>query len=163
MKQWYALYVLLCSYETISSRPPVLSPESWRHRMKTFSALMAFCAGSSPVIGEFSSQRRVTRSFDAFFDLCLNERLSTQSRCWWFETLSRSFWRHCKFLQVMSYNNLRNEVLWYGLGCVVGVGGWVCTGFTLSVHRLSVPLSVTQINVQTFTQFFSSDFQGAMC
>ena len=37
----------------------------------------------------------VTRSFDVFFDLRLNERLSKQSRGWWFETPSRSLWRHC--------------------------------------------------------------------
>ena len=45
--------------------------------------------------GEFPAQRPVTRSFDVFFDLCLNKRLSTQSWGWWFETLSRPFWRHC--------------------------------------------------------------------
>ena len=44
--------------------------------------------------GEFPAQRPVTRSFDVFFDLRLNKRLSKQSRGWWFETLSRSLWRH---------------------------------------------------------------------
>ena len=34
----------------------------WRHQMGTFSALLAFCAGNSPVTGEFPSQRPVTRS-----------------------------------------------------------------------------------------------------
>ena len=47
------------------------------------------------VIGEFPSQRPVTRSFDVFFDLRLNKRLSTQSWDWWFETPSGSLWRHC--------------------------------------------------------------------
>ena len=32
--------------------------------METFSALLAICAGNSPVPGEFPSQRPVTRSFD---------------------------------------------------------------------------------------------------
>ena len=36
----------------------------WRHQMETFSALLAICAGNSPVPGEFPSQRPVTRSFD---------------------------------------------------------------------------------------------------
>ena len=45
--------------------------------------------------GEFNSQRPVTRSFDAFFDLRLNKRLSKQSWGWWFETPSYSLWRHC--------------------------------------------------------------------
>ena len=51
----------------------------WRHQMETFSALLAHCAGNSPVTGEFPSQRTVTRRFDVFFDLCLNKRLSKQS------------------------------------------------------------------------------------
>ena len=44
--------------------------------------------------GEFPIQRPVTRSFDVFFDLRLNKRLSKQPWCWWFETPSRSLWRH---------------------------------------------------------------------
>ena len=52
----------------------------WRHQMETFSALLALCAGNSPVTGEFPSQRPVTQSFDVFFDLRLNKRLSKQSR-----------------------------------------------------------------------------------
>ena len=44
--------------------------------METFSALLAICAGNSPVSGEFPAQRPVTRSFDVFFDLRLNKRLS---------------------------------------------------------------------------------------
>ena len=44
--------------------------------------------------GEFPAQRPVTRSFDVFFDLHLNKRLSKQSWGWWFETLSRPLWRH---------------------------------------------------------------------
>ena len=66
----------------------------WRHQMETFSALLAICTGNSPVSGEFPAQRPVTRSFDVFFDLRLNKRLSKQPRCWWFETLSWSLWRH---------------------------------------------------------------------
>ena len=58
----------------------------WRHQMETFSVLLALCAGNSPVTGEFLAQRPVTRSFDVFFDLQLNKRLSKQSWGWWFET-----------------------------------------------------------------------------
>ena len=36
--------------------------------------------------GEFPTQRPVTRSFDVFFDLRLNKRLSKQPWGWWFET-----------------------------------------------------------------------------
>ena len=44
--------------------------------------------------GEFPAQRPVTRSFDVFFDLRLNQRLSKQPRGWWFETPAWSLWRH---------------------------------------------------------------------
>ena len=67
----------------------------WRHQMEAFSALLALCAGNSPVTGEFSAQRPVTRNFDVYVDLRLNKRLSKQSWGWWFETRSRSLWRHC--------------------------------------------------------------------
>ena len=48
----------------------------------------------------------MTRSFDVFFDLPLNKRLSKQSLGWWFETLSRPLWRHCNvmaLLQLLKY------------------------------------------------------------
>ena len=62
----------------------------WRHQMETFSALL--------MTGESPSQWQVTRSFDIFFDLRLNKRLSKQSWGWLFETPSRSLWRHCNDL-----------------------------------------------------------------
>ena len=45
--------------------------------------------------GEFLAQRPVARSFDVFFDLRLNKRLSKQSWGWWFEMLARPLWCHC--------------------------------------------------------------------
>ena len=39
-------------------------------------------------------QSPVTRSFDVFFDLRLNKRLSKKLRRRWFETPLRSLWRH---------------------------------------------------------------------
>ena len=73
-----------------------MSPEVnftwWRHQMETFIALLALWAGNSPVTGEFPTQRPATRSFDVFFHLRLNKRLSKQSRGWWFETPSFPLW-----------------------------------------------------------------------
>ena len=61
-----------------------------------------FCSGLVYVVsnlhyrpGEFPTQRPVTRSFNVFFDLRLNKRLSKQPCCWWFETPSWSLWLHC--------------------------------------------------------------------
>ena len=50
------------------------------------------CVGNSPVTGEFPSQRLVTWSFDVFFDLRLNKRLSKQSWGLWFEMPWSSLW-----------------------------------------------------------------------
>ena len=38
----------------------------WRHQMETFSALLAICAGNSPVPSDLSAQRPATRRFDVF-------------------------------------------------------------------------------------------------
>ena len=73
----YNIYVYICQ-------------SWWRHEMETFSTLLALCAGNSPVPGEFPAQRPVTRSFDVFFDLRPNKRLSKQSWGW----RSRPLWRH---------------------------------------------------------------------
>ena len=70
-------------------------PAWWRHQMETFSALLALCAENSPVSGDFPLKRPVTWSFDVFFDLRLNKRLSKQSWGWWFEMPPCSLWRHC--------------------------------------------------------------------
>ena len=56
--------------------------------------------------GEFPSQRPVTRSFDVFFDLRGNKRLRKQSWGWWFETQSRSLWRHCNAFNPYSDTSL---------------------------------------------------------
>ena len=50
--------------------------------------------GKSLDTGEFPTQRPVTRSFDVFFDLRPNKRLSKQWQGWWFETPLCSLWRH---------------------------------------------------------------------
>ena len=112
----------------------------WRHQMGTFSALLALCAGNSPVTGEFPSQRPVTQSFDVFILLCLNKRLSKQSWGWWFQTLSRSLWHHSvetpsavdpqwNILHWGSKWNL-HTVCWGAIGCELGTT-FVSLGFIM--------------------------------
>ena len=60
----------------------------WCHPMETFSALLAICAGNSPVTGEFPTQKPV-------FEMRLNKQLSKQSWGWWYGTPSCPLWRHC--------------------------------------------------------------------
>ena len=62
------------------------------------------------VPGEFPAQRPVTRSFDVFFDLRLNKRLSEQSWGWWFETLPRPLWRHSNDLVVIASNGMAHTI-----------------------------------------------------
>ena len=74
----------------------------WKH----FPCYWPFVRGIhwSPV--NCPSQRVVTRSFDVFFDLRLNKRFSKQSRRRWFETPSRSLWRHYNAWNVSSQQHL---------------------------------------------------------
>ena len=71
----------------------------WRNLMMTSSNGNIFrvtgpLCGEFTGPGEFPTQRPVTRSFDVFYDLRLNKRLSIQPWGWWFETPSWSLWRH---------------------------------------------------------------------
>ena len=53
--------------------------------------------------GEFSAQWPGMRSFDALFDLRLNQQSRKQMRRWWFETPSRSLWRNFNVKQGSYY------------------------------------------------------------
>ena len=87
----------------------------WRNQMETFSALLAICAGNSPVPGEFSAQRPVTWSFDVFFDLRLNKRLSKHSWGRWFETLPRPLWCHSNGVLVPNFLTcFSDRSSWFG-------------------------------------------------
>ena len=82
-------------------RPRCLAQhDDWKH----FRVLGIF-AGNSPVTGEFPAQRPGVRSFDVFFDLCLNKRLSKRWWGWWFETQSRPLWRHCNETNLNTYSS----------------------------------------------------------
>ena len=76
--RWHKLPLTLCRQSCACRWPSTTT--WWRHQMERFSTLLAVCDGNSPVTSEFPSQRPVTRSFDVFFDLRLNKRLSKHSR-----------------------------------------------------------------------------------
>ena len=91
------LYGIHCS--------PVHSPHKWPW-MGSFE--VSFADNKQLVVGvawwrhqmvDFPAQRPTTRSVDVFFDLCLNKRLSKQSRRRWFwhydnTLMDRDFRRH---------------------------------------------------------------------
>ena len=95
-----------------------------RHTARTIVSrpkpLLAIYSGNSPVTGEFPTQRPVTQSFDVFFDLRLNKRLSKQSWGWWFETPLRQLWRHCNvegnhslWVRCSSGHKMRQAASWF--------------------------------------------------
>ena len=89
--------------------------------------------------GEFTGDRWIprteARSFDVFFDLRLNKRLSKQSWGWWFETPSRPQWRHC-YVWSLNPANLRWFSVVSHLRC--------CPSFFLSQL---FPLTVGLVNI----------------
>ena len=52
----------------------------WRHQMETFSASLALCVGNSPVHRWIPLTKASMWNFHVYFDLCLNKRLSKQTR-----------------------------------------------------------------------------------
>ena len=106
----------------------------WRHQMETFTALLAICAGNSPVPGEFPAQRPVTRILYVFFDLRLNKRLGKQSWSWWFETLSRPLWRHRNVYKMLLIETHCSVELPIGEICGLShVQGLICYTFVVAV------------------------------
>ena len=85
--------------------------------METFSALLAICAGNSPVPGEFPTQRPVTRIFDVYFDLRPNKQLNKQLWGWWFETLAPPLWRHRNDKWLYNHNE-HNKAKCIFMGCI---------------------------------------------
>ena len=71
----------------------------WKH----FRRYRFFCAGNSPVTGEFPVQRPVTRSFGVVFDLRLKRQLSKQWGRWRFGMPLRSLWRNCNVFRSVRY------------------------------------------------------------
>ena len=76
--------------------------------MEKISALLAICARNSPVPDEFPTQRPVTQSFDVFFDLRLNKRLSKQP---WTSDLRRYRGHYDVIVMGRSGNRLDHHVV----------------------------------------------------
>ena len=83
----HTMFCIMVSYSSKSIHDDVIK---WKH----FPRNWPFVRGIHRS-GDFPTQRPVTCSFDVFFDLRLNKRLSKQPWGWWFETPSWSLWRQC--------------------------------------------------------------------
>ena len=95
-----AYLFLGCNYSAMSQLPLLMSDIIFvivammtSSNGNIFRVIGSFC-------GEFTGHRWIprTKASDAklwcFLDLRLNKRMSKQSWSWWFETPSRSLWRH---------------------------------------------------------------------
>ena len=73
-----------------------ISPAKWRASWLDINVFKFYSSNGNifRVTGHLCAQRLVTRSFDVFFNLCLNKRMSKQSWGWWFETPSCPLRRH---------------------------------------------------------------------
>ena len=125
--------------------------------METFSTSLSIFAGNSPVTGEFPAQRPVTRSFDVFFEMCLNKSLSKQRWGWSFETLFRPLWRHCnglcaspglKYLSV--WLHFWDWFLWSSKISVNGKNRYTCNIF---FHWAKLAQRYIQNRLWSFLQF----------
>ena len=85
--------IVYVDHVDIAALKPEYTKSWWRHQMDIFSPLLSLC--ESPV-DPSKGQWRGALIF--LFDLCLNKRLSKQSRRRWFETPSRSLCRHCNVM-----------------------------------------------------------------
>ena len=92
------MHTILCYFSVVT----------WWHQMEAFSTLLVICAENSPLTSEFPAQRLVTRSFDVFFNLGLNKRLSKQWQGWWFAMPSCPLWCHCDVYLKLQVSRVRD-------------------------------------------------------
>ena len=99
--KWTKVSLIILHYGACFKRPPSHGTDIqyWDSMMTSsnwniFRVTGPLC-GEFTGSGEFPTQRPVTRSFEVFFDLRLNKRLSKQPWGWWFEMPSWSLWRQC--------------------------------------------------------------------
>ena len=112
--------------------------------METISAQLALCAGNLLGPGEFPAQKPVTQSFDVFFDLRLNKRLSKQSWGWWFETPSRPLWRHCNDFGIINHMPMINFTVFCEWGVPNIKNNWIVE------YEIKKPAFVHEINSHLF-------------
>ena len=97
---------------------------------------------TGPLCGEFTghgevpAQRPVRRSFDIFFDLRPNLRLSKKLGGWWFETQSRPLRCHCNALNILQ--NQFNVILLIYINEIVSIAENDKFISCLILHTLSI-------------------------
>ena len=114
-------------------------------KWKYFSALLAICAGNSPVPGEFPAQRAVTRSFDALFDLHPNKR--------WVNNRGAGELRHHRAHYDVTVMKMRRPVSCLGTGSAFVGGSFIQFNWLITVKLfvvLTTVLDSESIRIQVF-------------
>ena len=117
----------------------------WRHQIEAISTLLVTISGRSIPL---------TKASDAelwCFYQCLNKRLSKQSIRRWFETPSRSLWRHCNVIECVIRTSSSVE------GLVAQSVMW------LTVYEQGFNRPVTQILQCTSSISHNTPFVTEMC
>ena len=92
----------------------------WCHQVETFSALLAFCEGNSPVAGEFPSQTSVTLLSFMFSSICACTNSSTNNGD---VGVLRRHRAHYDVTNVLKENILQTTFSWFDLiGMIVALG-----------------------------------------
>ena len=114
-----------CRLVSAKSSPARMLNSWWCQQIETFSTSLAICPWNSPVTGIFPTQMAVTRSFDVFFDLRLNKRLSKLECGTWYHhprRLQCVFSRNLRIFKVATWHywcrhHLKNNCIWDDLQC----------------------------------------------
>ena len=107
--RWEGLLVQFCDTQvhTKKSNRKILLKRSRNYdeviKWKHFPRYWAFLRGINRSPVDFPHKGSATWNFGIFFYLCLNKRLSEQSRVWWCETPSRPLWRHSNEIQMLNW------------------------------------------------------------
>ena len=96
----------------------------WKH----FPHYWPFVRGINRAPVNSPHKRPVTRSFDVFFDVCLNKRLGKQSWGWWFEMPSHPLWRQSNGIAVLLQRRVLCVNQWIGCVAVKSYVGPACIG-----------------------------------
>ena len=108
----------------------------WRHQMETFSTILAFCAGNSPVTGAFP----VTSDAELWCFLRYAPQYTVEKQWWgwWFETPSRPLWRHCNVhLKLMGLcTDLDNILFEFGQRIMITVDNDYSSPFVWHWHTV---------------------------
>ena len=107
--------------------------------METIAALLAICAGNSPVTGEFPAQRPVMRSFDVFFDLCLNKQ---------FKFLLNIPWCSMVALRSIYHNTLRSQTFSQSPCTTLVAGIWLSVRPDCQWRLKPVDIFTNRVNSQ---------------